>query len=114
MIMQEQISLGAAGADGATGVDAALACALADELVALTSALAELAYDLGSNDEVLRRHMGSLQAVDRITQVQLAIADVLRSGSPSADRLASVTLESLAASLEAAYAGYLEPDTPSS
>jgi len=96
----------AVGVESAAGVDPALACALADELVALTSSLAELAYDLGSNDEILRRHMESLQAVDRITQVQLAIADVLRSPGPVAERLRGVTLEALATSLTEGYAAY--------
>jgi len=108
MMMDSPTHFEPAGAGHATGVDPALACALADELVALTASLAELAYDLGSNDEILRQHIESLQAVDRITQVQLAIADILRSGSSPSERLADVTLESLASSLEGSYAAYRE------
>lgn len=92
----------------ATGVEPALARALADELVALTGSLSELAYDLGSDAETLRRHMASLQAIDRITQTQLAIADILRSDDPAAARIDAVTLESLAASLRAGHAAHGE------
>lgn len=88
-----------AAAPDATGVGPALAQALADEMVALTGVLSELAYDLGSDPDTLRRHMDSLQSIDRITQVQLALADVLRSGDTPAARIDAVTLESLAASL---------------
>lgn len=87
--------------EGCGGVEPALAAALADELVALTGQLAELAFDLGSHPDTLRRHMASLQLVDRITQAQLAIADVLRSRAPAAERIAGVTLEALAESLAA-------------
>lgn len=77
-------------------LDAALAHALADELVELTRSLAELAYELGSDSDTLRRHMVSIQSVDRITQAQLAIADILRSDAPVASRINGVTLETLA------------------
>jgi gamma-glutamyl:cysteine ligase YbdK (ATP-grasp superfamily) len=85
------------------GVDAPLALALADALVALTASLSDLAYDLGCDAETLRRHMASLQAVDRITQEQLAIADVLRSRESMPERLAAVTLEDLADTLRSGY-----------
>jgi hypothetical protein len=85
------------------GVEAPLALALADALVALTASLSDLAYDLGSDAETLRRHMASLQEIDRITQGQLAIADVLRSTEPVGDRLAAVTLEELAGTLRSRY-----------
>ena len=78
------------------GMDQELAHALADELVELTRSLADLAYDLGSDSDTLRRHMVSIQSVDRITQAQLAIADILRSGAPVAARINNVTLETLA------------------
>ena len=65
-------------------MDQQLAHALADELVELTRSLADLAYELGSDPDTLRRHMVSIQAVDRITQSQLAIADILRSDAPVA------------------------------
>ena len=84
-------------------IDAALAMALADEMVALTVRLSELAYDLGSAPETLRRHMASLQAVDEITQCQLAIADVLRSDAPVEERLADITLEVLGRDLRQSY-----------
>lgn len=85
------------GAPGLSpGLSPALAQALADELVELTHSLAELAYELGSDPDTLRRHMVSIQSVDRITQAQLAIADILRSDAPTANRIDGVTLETLA------------------
>lgn len=81
------------------GLSPVLAQALADELVELTHSLAELAYELGSDPDTLRRHMVSIQSVDRITQAQLAIADILRSDAPTASRIDGVTLETLAARL---------------
>lgn len=83
----------------APGGERALAHALADELVELTRSLAELAYELGSDTDTLRRHMVSIQSVDRITQAQLAIADILRSDAPVASRIDGVTLETLAGRL---------------
>lgn len=84
------------------GVDGTLARALADELVALTGKLSELAYDLGSEPDTLRRHMTSLQAIDLITQVQLAIADILRSKASPEERVAGVTLHEFSESLREA------------
>lgn len=80
----------------ASGTDPVLARALADELVDLTRSLADLAYELGSDPDTLRRHMVSIQDVDRITQSQLAIADILRSDAPVSARIDGVTLETLA------------------
>ena len=85
--------------NGIGGVTAPLAVALADELVALTVQLSELAYDLGQYPDTLRRHMTSIQAIDRITQAQLAIADVLRSDEAIGDRLAQITLAGLSTSI---------------
>lgn len=81
------------------GVTASLAAALADELVALTVQLSDLAYDLGQYPDTLRRHMTSIQAIDRITQAQLAIADVLRSDETIDDRLSHITLAGLSSSI---------------
>jgi Ni,Fe-hydrogenase III large subunit len=75
---------------------------LADELIGLTVALSELAYELGSDPDTLRQHMSSLQAVDRITQTRLAVADMLRSTAPIAERVAEVTLEDMAIRLREA------------
>ena len=91
-------------AAGTPGVEAPLALVIADALTALTAEIGDLAYDLGSDEAVLTRHMTSLQAFDRITQVQLALAEILRSSDPVEQRLSAVTLESLAASLRANYA----------
>ncbi|WP_235512445.1 hypothetical protein [Sphingomonas sp. Leaf17] len=85
--------------DDTGGVSAPLAAALADELVALTVQLSDLAYDLGQYPDTLRRHMTSIQAIDRITQAQLAIADVLRSDETVVDRLAHITLAGLSSSI---------------
>jgi hypothetical protein len=46
--------------------------------------------------------MSSLQAVDRITQTQLAVADMLRSTAPIAERVNEVTLEDMAIRLREA------------
>lgn len=74
-----------------------LAAALADELVRASTMLADLAYDLGSDEVTLRRHLASLQQIDRVTQMQLAIADVLRSQADGDGEaaLACVTLEEM-------------------
>lgn len=89
----------AAAAAPTDGVEPALALALADGLVELTQSLSDLAFDLGGDPDTLRRHMHSLQAIDRITQAQLAIADVLRSTAPAEQRVAAITLESLSRDL---------------
>lgn len=88
------------------GVEPALAHALADELVALTNMLSELAFDLASNPETLRRHMTSLQAVDHATQMQVAIAEMLRSRASVEDRIEAVPLDSLAKSVGRRVAEY--------
>lgn len=94
------------------GVEPALAHALADELVGLTGLLADLAFDLAGNPETLRHHMHSLQAVDRITQAQLAVAELLRSAAPVEQRLAAVTLEELGASVRDAVERYRRDGVP--
>ncbi len=76
--------------------------ALADELLRMTHILADLAYDLGSHPETLRRHMASLQSIDNITQMQIAVAEMLRSDASTEERIALVTLEGMAARLRAA------------
>lgn len=95
-----------------SGVEPALAHALADELTRLTTALADLAFDLAANPATLRHHMHSLQGIDRITQAQLAIADVLRSSDPVEDRLTGVTLEELATSLKGSLQRYRQDGVP--
>lgn len=77
---------------GATG---AFAHALADELVLASQLLADLAYDLGGDADTLRRHMTSIQAIDKITQMQLAIADLLRTGRCDAETLAALPLQDM-------------------
>lgn len=94
-----------AGATAMVGLPPALAQALAGELVGLTALLADLAYDLAGNPDTLRHHMQSLQDIDRITQTQLAIADVLRSSEPVEHALDAVTLDDLAGRLRRAIAG---------
>jgi hypothetical protein len=86
----------------AAAIGSALATALADELVALTATLADLAAALGTDIEIVRRHMGVLQTVDHISQVQLALADILRAPGSDRDRIANVPLEDLAGRLAAA------------
>jgi hypothetical protein len=77
------------------GLDRIAATAIADELVGLSSALSDLAYELGGDAATVRKHMSSLQAIDLITQVHLALADVLRSDASIADRLSQVPVEAL-------------------
>ena len=79
--------------------DALLDIVLAEELVNITRLLGNLAYDLGSDPETLRRHMKSLQKIDHITQMQLAIAQMLRSREPASERIAAVTLQDMATRL---------------
>lgn len=95
-----------------TSPEPALAHALADALVALTSQLADLAYDLAGNPDTLRHHMHSLQSIDRITQAQLAVADLLRAPGTSDDALKTVTLEDLAGTLREALDRYRLDGTP--
>lgn len=73
-----------------------LAQALAAELVLASGMLADLAYDLGSDGDTLRRHMGSLQRIDHVTQMQLAIADLLRSANDTTPDIGQVTLQDMA------------------
>ncbi|MEH3047794.1 hypothetical protein [Sphingomonas adhaesiva] len=83
-------------------VPRALAQALAAELVQASNMLADLAYDLGSDQDTLRRHMASLQRIDHVTQMQLAIADLLRTPDEMAENVAHVTLEDMAVRLKGA------------
>lgn len=76
-----------------------LAEALAEELVLASKVLAELAYDLGTDETTLRRHMTSLQKIDQLTQAQLAIAGVLRRLDDPKAALGDITLESMSARL---------------
>jgi len=80
----------------------ALAQAMAEELVIASRILGELAFDLGSDPDTLRRHMTSLQKIDLVTQMQLAVADMLRLSSDAEAALAVVTLEETASRLRAA------------
>ncbi len=48
--------------------------------------------------------MGSLQAIDHITQTQLGIADILRSREDVANRIAAVALQDMADRLNGAMA----------
>ena len=89
----------------AGGVPRPLAQALAAELVLASSMLADLAYDLGSDGDTLRRHMASLQRIDHITQIQLAIADLLRTSNGAAGDIGQVTLQDMADRLRAFLAG---------
>ncbi|MEP9400781.1 hypothetical protein [Sphingomonas sp. VNH70] len=72
-----------------------LAGALADELVLASQLLADLAYDLAGDEATLRRHLTSLQQIDRVTQMQLAIAALLRDGLSDAGAVQAVTLDEM-------------------
>ncbi len=72
-----------------------LAMALADELILASQRLGDLAYDLASDEITLRRHLTSLQEVDRVTQMQLAIAELLRAGPDAPAAINAVTLDEM-------------------
>ncbi|WP_267419172.1 hypothetical protein [Sphingomonas sp. GC_Shp_1] len=86
--------------------DHAMAMALADELVAITAKLADMAYELGADPATLRRHMHTLQQVDEITQVQLIIADLLRTEDLGGCHLSRVGISDLAQRLQCSYEHY--------
>ena len=94
------MSATAGGMAVAGAIPRPLAQALAAELVLASGMLADLAYDLGSDGDTLRRHMASLQRIDQVTQMQLAVADLLRSGADVPD-VAGVTLQDMADRLRA-------------
>ncbi len=89
------------GMTAGAGVTRPLAKALAAELVLASSMLADLAYDLGSDGDTLRRHMASLQRIDHVTQMQLAIAELLRGDDASNGDIRGVTLQDMADRLRA-------------
>lgn len=78
------------------GVGRPLADALAEELVLAAQMLGELAFELGSDTDTLRRHMTALQKIDLVTQMQLAVVDMLRLSTDCEDALTMVTLEETA------------------
>ena len=79
-----------------------LAIALADELVFASRLLNEFAYELGDDPAVLRKYMVSLQKIDLVTQIQLAVSDVLRNESNIDGAIRAVTLNDMAARLSSA------------
>lgn len=81
---------------------APLAEALGEELLLASHMLADLAYELGSDETTLRKHMTGLQRIDHITQIQLAIVDLLRNQGKGGDPLAGVTLAEMADRLRSA------------
>ena len=58
--------------------------ALAEELRIASRLLNDLAYELACDDAVIRKHVESLQNIDRVTQMQLSVASVLDSGHTDA------------------------------
>ena len=78
----------------------ALGEALAGELERASRLLGELAFELGSDEATLRRHLTGLQSIDHVTQIMLNIATVLRAGEGQ-DQLAGVTQEDVAGRLRA-------------
>ncbi|MBW6525983.1 hypothetical protein KZ813_03955 [Sphingomonas sp. RHCKR7] len=86
----------------------ALALALAEELVFASNMLNDLAYDLGSNGETLRRHMASIQRIDYVTQIQLAVAGLLRVEGASDADIGTVTLQDMADRLRSTLASLEE------
>lgn len=76
-------------------VEPAIVNALAEELVLASKMLGALAFDLGEDEGVLRRHMTSLQTIDYVTQVQLVIAKLLPRLDRGADLVSEIALDSL-------------------
>jgi hypothetical protein len=83
-------------AEGPPPAATRLAAALAEELVLASRILGDLAYDLGQDSETLRKHIGSLQAIDHVTQIQLVVADLLREIDTHATTLGHVPLQDMA------------------
>ncbi|WP_139198066.1 hypothetical protein [Sphingomonas gellani] len=77
----------------------AFAKAVAGELVRLNGSLDRLLVALAGDPEVLRRHMTDLQAIDDMSQVQCALADLLLSDEPMGAGIDAVPLEAMAARL---------------
>ncbi|MBV7257150.1 hypothetical protein KCG44_10190 [Pacificimonas sp. WHA3] len=76
--------------------------ALADELGIASRLLADLAYDLGADEETLRRHLVSIQKIDQVTQMLLIVADLLKTLEEPEQSLESVTLADMAERLRGA------------
>jgi len=75
--------------------------AIAGEMSDVADRLCKLACVLASDPALVAHHMDDLQSIDLITQLQRALADLLRQpGSPAA-RIARVPVEALAMRLEA-------------
>ena len=61
-----------------------LHAALAEELRIASRLLNDLAYELACDNAVIRKHVESLQNIDRVTQMQLSVASILDSGHTDA------------------------------
>jgi hypothetical protein len=83
----------------------ALNRAVADEMSALADRLCKLACVLASDPALVTQHMDELQSIDLMTQIQRALADLLRQDDAPADRIARIPVEALAMRLEARIAG---------
>ncbi|SEN79088.1 hypothetical protein SAMN05192583_3569 [Sphingomonas gellani] len=83
----------------------AYAEALVAELTRASVMLGDLAWELGGDPDTLRRHMDSLQQVDHITQIQLAVADLLRDADDPDAAVSRITLEDMAVRLRDALGG---------
>jgi len=70
--------------------------AIADEMSDLADRLCKLACGLARDTELAMRHMDDLQSIDLMTQLQRALADLLRQDDLPADRVARVPVEALA------------------
>lgn len=84
------------------GMFGPLGQAIAVELMKASHLLDELTYDLGSDPDTLRKHMASLQQIDRVTQIQVAAANLLRSTGTIEQGIGEITLEDVQARLRAA------------
>jgi hypothetical protein len=79
--------------------------AIADEMSDLADRLCKLACGLARDTELAMRHMDDLQSIDLMTQIQRALADLLREEDLPAERIGRIPVEALAMRLM----GRIEP-----
>ncbi|QJU58862.1 hypothetical protein HL653_14765 [Sphingomonas sp. AP4-R1] len=73
--------------------------AIAVEMMDLADCLCKLACTLATDMGVVDRHLDALQSIDLMTQIQRALADVLRGSDSVEQKVARIPVEALAARL---------------
>lgn len=74
---------------------------IADEMSDLADRLCRLACVLASDAALIEQHFDALQSIDLMTQIQRALAELLRRPGAPETRLAELPVEALAARLGA-------------